>query len=48
MLDFIIFMVAFCSLSMLSFCIRLYFKRDNVKVKFREEKKAETEIKPIE
>lgn len=41
-------MITFCSLGLISLAIRLYFKRDKVKVQFREEKKADTELKPIE
>lgn len=46
MLNFIIFMVVFCSIGLLGTAIRLYLKRD--KVQFREEKKAEGELKPID
>jgi NhaP-type Na+/H+ or K+/H+ antiporter len=46
MLNFIIFMVVFCSIGLLGTAIRLYLKRD--KVQFREEKKDEGELKPID
>ena len=46
MINFIIFMFVFCSIGLLGTAIRLYLKRG--KVQFREEKKAEGEIKPIE
>jgi hypothetical protein len=41
-------MLGFCSTSIVILAIRLYFVRDKGKVKFKEEKKAETELKPIE